>query len=351
MRKSLFAVLIGMLLSLGCDVISTDISVSYPFDENKPEEYAISIDEAMNNLNTAVTAQTRTLVGLKVDTSAFPAGADITVNTTLSLDNLIAFLGGQDSVVKISVTATHASLPQPVIEEQSITFSICDFVTFKSQGVSTEFSFADVHMEILGLDTYCPAKTGAVPYIFITHRNVPKPIALSENKQMKEYKSLLNKIRSATLDQLKLTITQPLNGVTFGEDAASGDSKISMSAALFAQPVKDCTGTEDAMTCTGVDFTEEQKPADFYAGLKDPFTGIDPYWIGNFGNSQLTAGGVLDLVYTYDGKNILQEAIKNLDFQIGIKSWYKITPGSTKPSGVLKATVSATFFFSVEPLR
>lgn len=360
MRRSLFAVLAGAFLLLGCDVINLDISVSYPFNEDKPEEYAISIDEAMTMLNDAITAQTETLVGLKVDTSGFPAGSSVTVNTTLSLDNLLAFLGGTDTTVNISVTATHASLPQPLTETQSITFSVCDFVTYKSQGVETEFEFADVHMEIMNLDTYCPGKKGEQPYMFVTHRTIPKPIALSENKELKSYKSYLKKIRSATLDDLKLTITEKPAGLSFGNDTGqTADTQLSMSASLFTQPVKCQTNADGSYIkdangnpiCSGVDFTEEQDPADLYAGVKDPLTGIDPYWIGDFANSNIDEGDSLKLTYTYDGKSILQEAIKNLDFQIGIKSWYKIKPGPKRPGGTFKASVSATFFFSVEPLR
>gem|GEM_PF-912402 len=397
MRKSLFTIITGTLLIFGCDVISTDISISYPFDKDKPEEYAISIDDAMTNLDNAITSQTETLVNLKVDKSMYPEGANVTVNTTLSLDNILLFLGGKDATVGISVTVTHSSLPQPLTETQNITFSICDFVKYKTQGVSTTFDFAGVHMEIMNLDTYCPNKVGTAPYLFITHRTTPKPIALSENKQLKSYKSYLNKIQSATLDDLKLTITEPLAGITFGEDTGDGSTNLSMSASLFAQPV-DCETNADGSykqdangdpICTGIDFSEERNPADFYvdipkwtatttyaidalveyegnvyrsllAGNNNNKPGetptawesdVHPYWIGDFANSALTEGGVLKLVYTYDGKSILQKSIKNLDFQIGIKSWYKIKPGSTRPSGILKASVSATFFFSVVPLR
>lgn len=359
MRNLSLAALAGMFFFIGCDVINLDISVSYPFDEDKPEEYAISIDEAMGMLNDAITAQTETLVGLKVDTSGFPAGSSVTVNTTLSLDNLLAFLGGTDSTVNISVTATHPSLPQPVTETQNITFSVCDFVTYEDQGVETEFEFADVHMEIKNLDTYCPDKKGEQPYMFVTHRTVPKPIALSENKELKDYKSYLKKIRSATLDDLRLTITEKPAGLTFGGDPAqSAETQLSMSASLFVQPVKDCTGAAETLTCTGTDFTPERNPADFYAGVPDPVTGVDPFWIGTFGmaapgesSDDAAEGDVLKLDYTYHGNNILQDAIKNLDFQLGIKSWYKIKPGPTRPAGTFKASVAATFFFSVEPLR
>lgn len=360
MRNLSVAALVGMFFFFGCDVINLDISVSYPFNKDKPEEYTISIDEAMTMLNDAIMAQTETLVGLKVDTSGFPAGSEITVNTTLSLDDLLAFLGGVDATVKISVTATHASLPQPVTETQNLVFSICDFVKYKKQGVSTTFDFADVHMEIMNLETYCPGKTGEQPYLFVTHRTIPKPIALSENKELKSYKSLLSKIRSATLDDLKLTITEKPAGLSFGNDTGqTATTQLSMSAALFTQPVECETNTDGSYKkdangdpiCSGIDFTEERNPADFYAGVKDPVTGIDPYWIGEFGNNNIDEGDSLKLTYTYDGMSILQDAIKNLDFQIGIKSWYKIKPGPTRPSGTFKASVSATFFFSVEPLR
>ncbi len=361
MSRSLFAMLAGAFLLLGCDVINLDISVSYPFDKEKVEEYEISLDDAMTMLNDAITAQTKTLVGLKVDTSGFPAGSSVTVNTTLSLDNLLAFLGGTDSTVTISVTATHPSLPQPLTETQNITFSVCDFVTYKDQGVETEFEFADVHMEIKNLDTYCPGKKGEQPYMFVTHRTVPKPIALSENKELKDYKSYLKKIRSATLDDLRLTITEKPAGLTFGGDPAqSAETQLSMSASLFVQPVKDCTGSAETLACTGTDFSEERVPTDFYDSEKnrDPVTGVDPFWIGTFGTvapgdaaADSAEGDVLKLNYTYDGNNILQDAIKNLDFQLGIKSWYKIKPGPTRPAGTFKASVAATFFFSVEPLR
>ncbi|HSA34000.1 MAG TPA: hypothetical protein P5077_09775 [bacterium] len=351
--RALIAGTAGLFL-LACDAISTDISVSYPFDEDKPEEYAISVTEAMNNLNGAITDQTQRLVGLKADTSAFPPGSDISVDTTLSLDDMLKLIAGETVTLTVTVTATLNNNSQT--DTQTLLFSICDFVTYKAQGVKTEFTFSDpdaedVHMGIMNLDTYCPGKTGEKPYLLITHKTTPKPIALSENQDLKDYKALLNKIKSATLDELKLTITQPLTGVSFGDSGAAGDTKISMSASLFSQRVKDCSGTGDAMRCTGIDFSEEKKPADFYDDAAKGPDGTNPYWIGDFGNSAMTKDSELNLIYTYNGMKILQDSIKNLDFQIGIKSWYKITPGATRPAGVLKATVSATFFFSIEPLR
>lgn len=370
--RALIAGTAGLFL-LACDAISTDISVSYPFDKDKPEEYSISVTEAMNNLNDAVLAQTQKLVGLKADTSVFPTGSDISVDTTLSLDDMLKLIAGQEVTLSVTVTATFNNNIQT--DQQSLVFSICDFVRYKDQGVKTDFTFSDpdaedVQMGIEGLDDYCidkdkdgvydpfdPSVSAADkaklprPSLLITHKTTPKPIALSENQDLKDYKSLLNKIKSATLDELKLTITEPLTGVSFGEATGAGDTKITMSASLFSQRVKDCSGTGDAMRCTGIDFSEERKPADFYNdAAKDP-DGTNPYWIGDFGNSAMTKDSELNLVYTYNGMKILQDSIKNLDFQIGIKSWYRITPGATRPAGVLKATVSATFFFSIEPLR
>jgi len=345
-----FTVILSLVaLLLGCDVISTDISVHYPFDKDKPEEYSISITEAMDTLNTAINQQTDTLVKLKADTSAFPAGSTIAVDTTLSLDNMLKLIAGESVTITTTVTATYNGNSQS--QQQSITFSICDFVAYKDYGVTTEFQFADVHMTIMNLDTYCPGQSGEKPYLYVTHRTKPKAIQLSNNKKLEKYKSLLNKIRSATLDELRLTITEKPAGLSFSESPTGGNTSLTMSAAFFVQPVKDCTGTQDDLTCVGTDFSEERNPADFYAGLVDPESGIDPYWVGTFGNDEVAEGDTLRLIYTYDGNNILQKAIKNLDFQIGIKSWYKIKPGAQRPSGTFRASVEATFFFSVEPLK
>jgi len=366
--RHITAVFFGALLFIGCDIISTDISVSYPFDKDKPEEYSISITEAMTMLNDAITAQTDTLVKLKADTSAFPAGSSISVGTTISLDNMLKLIAGDTVTLSVAVTGTYNGNSQT--QQQSLTFSICDFVKYKTQGVTTEFEFSDIHMEIRSLEAYCvdtdtdgvydpfdPSISAADkaalerPYLYVTHRTLPKAIQLSTNKKLADYKGLLKKIRSATLDDLKLVITEKPAGLSFSDVVAAGDTSITMSAALFVQPVKDCTGSEDNLVCVGTDFTEEQAPADFYAGVKDPETGLDPYWIGTFGNDDIGEGDSLELIYTYDGNNILQKAIKNLDFQIGIKSWYTIRPGSQRPNGTFTASVSATFFFSVEPLR
>jgi len=363
-------ILAALTALIGCDVISTDISVHYPFDKDKPEEYSISIDQAMNNLNTAINQQTDTLVTLKADTSAFPAGSEISVDTTLSLDNMLKLIAGEMVTITTTVIATFNGNTQT--EQQHLTFSICDFVKYKTQGVTTEFEFADVHMEIRALDTYCvdtdkdgvfdpfdPSLSAAEkdawqqkrPYLYITHRTTPKAIQLSNNKKLAKYKSLLNKIRSATLDELRLTISEKPEGLSFSENADPEDTSFTMSASFFVQPVKDCTGAADNLVCTGTDFSEDRNPADFYADTVDPETGINPYWVGTFGNDEVAEGDTLKLIYTYDGNNILQKAIKNLDFQIGIKSWYKIKPGSQRPGGTFKASVEATFFFSVEPLR
>ncbi len=360
-------ILTACSLLVGCDVISTDISVHYPFDKDKPEEYSISIDEAMENLNTAINQQTEKLVTLKTDTSSFPAGSEISVDTALSLDNMLKLIAGETVSLTVMVTAFYQGTTQT--EQQNLSFSICDFVRYKTQGVTTEFEFSDVHMVIRALDTYCvdsdkdgiydpfdPSisaeikKTLEKPYLYVTHRTTPKAIQLSSNKNLSKYKSLLNKIRSGTLDELRLTVSEKPAGLSFSESAATETSFV-MSAAFFVQPVKDCTDDTENLVCVGTDFSEERNPVDFYADITDPETGVNPYWIGTFGNADVDEGDTLKLIYTYDGNNILQKAIKNLDFQIGIKSWYKIKPGAQRPSGIFKASVEATFFFSVEPLR
>ena len=59
----------------------------------------------------------------------------------------------------------------------------------------------------------------------------------------------------------------------------------------------------------------------------------------------------MNLIYTYEGKDTLQHAIKHLDFQLGIKSYYIFYPQAIKPEGTLEASIKAKLLFNVEPLN
>ncbi|HNW16457.1 MAG TPA: hypothetical protein PKM15_07120, partial [bacterium] len=126
-----------------------------------------------------------------------------------------------------------------------------------------------------------------------------------------------------------------------------------LEAELFAQPVSSFKA--DGTKCdSSSDEGCVSKGVDFEGNIENYFSDDDKikerYLVGVFGTSTFGDSEKLELLYTYEGKDILQKSIKHLDFQIGAKSFYLFFPGAQRPTGKLTADIKAKLLFNVEPL-
>ena len=203
-------------------------------------------------------------------------------------------------------------------------------------------------------NTYCndPGRTNAEMslqciYLALMHENTSITILLAEQEELKDYKQYMDKIYSATLNELSFTVTETPTTTD------QSTSRFSIEAELFSQPIgsfkTDGTVCDsfDEKGCTIQGVNEEGELENYF---EDKSEIREKYLIGMFGAETVNIGDKLDLEYTYDGKDILQTSIKKLNFQIGAKSIYKFFPQSGRPKGVLDADLKAELFFNVEPL-
>ena len=184
---------------------------------------------------------------------------------------------------------------------------------------------------------------------------------MAEQKDLKKYKKYLNKIYSATLNDLTFTIKNPLS-------INPGQQSFKLKADLYAQPIdpfkpngEPCKDGDDLKICIYKGVDENGEPEDYFtATIKDDSSTDESeektkekYLIGTFKTEDDTYSSdqIMNLHYTYEGKDILQHAIKHLDFQLGIKSYYIFYPQAMKPEGTLEASIKAKLLFNVEPLN
>lgn len=345
MKNSIF--ILAALLVMSCTV---DLTVKYPFDAKNSTQYTVDIDSGMDQLNAAIQSQTKGVVSGKVASSGqIPAefGNSYTIQTQLTLDNMFQFLSGNE--VSLTIAVTGHTPAGDINKNTNIVFSICDFKDLTGQPLT--FTQPGVVMEIKNYNEFCGANgvkqdKSKRPNLYIVQENEPMQIKLSEEKDLKDYTKYMNKIYAATINKLSLVINTVPDGFAFGECTKTTETCVTINAELFAQAIqKDGTKNADGTDhFAGID--EDSNYDNYFDSTKR-----DKYWIGIFGTQNFKSGGSLDLEYTYDGREILQKAIKKLDFQIGIKSYYTIVPGANRPRGKFISEVSGEFFFSVAPLN
>lgn len=349
------------------------IAIDYPFDkdsEASPSTYSINIDSGMramdNIFNKELKQITDTLVSADVTVTGYPM---------FTSDEILELLKGKSVTKTISVTVGDYGINDTV--EQN--FSICNFVPKEGDFSAIE---AGVRLNINNIAAFCKKseaerqaeiercsmslaefeKSGyyekssydefrsSCLSIEVRYDNDAIRIKMGEQKELKDYKDYLDKIYSATLNDISFTIENKVN-------ADVSDAFI-LRAELYAQPI-DLLNNEDGKPCS---FTgAEAKQNCSYAGVdangnKEDYYSEDPeirakYFIGVFHTTSLESGQVMDLLYTYDGKDLLQTSIKHLDFQLGLKSYYIFYPQAFAPSGVLNASIKAQLLFNVEPFN
>jgi len=377
------AILLLTLSMISCsEFLLIPITIEYPFSDDQttsPSKYTLEIENGMTMIDTVLKTQTKGVT----DAVAGPAKTKIeqdiatqfgsNAQVDFSIDypilnvddflNLITGATATKTIVFNAVITVPGQQPQNDTFSESITFSICDFVddnTFEDGGTKMVIENIDTFCKLSEADkternSYCneaDRTNGEMSeqcvHLALMHENSSITVLLGEQEKLKDYKKYMNKIYSATLNELSFTITDTPT------TANQNTFRFSIAAELFSQPVGSfkADGTEcesfDEAGCTAQGVNEEGVLENYF----EEKTEIrEKYLIGMFGTESINIGDKLDLEYTYDGKDILQTSIKKLNFQIGAKSVYKFFPQSGRPKGVLDADLKAELFFNVEPLN
>jgi hypothetical protein len=375
---------VATAILLSCsEMFLVSVTVSYPFDENNPDaspsKYEIDINDGLELLDRTLSKQTKNVTEkvaepLKTEIennirSEFGNDAEISFEISTPsfvTDDFVELISGQNVSKSITVTAIIKPASGPEVEnnyERTVEFSICDFDD------NSVFADNQIRMDIENISDYCeknePEREARLSYCLdekrttenlredcvylkVSHENKPIKIALSEVKELKSYSKFIEKIYSATLNDLSFAI---LETPEFSNEQKA--SSFILEAELFSQPVAKLLsdGTECSDTsnedCIDRGINEEGKPENYFS--EDPDIKVK-YLVGKFGADSFETGESLELLYTYHGKDILQKSIKNLDFHIGAKSYYLFFPQAGRPVGKLSMDIKAKLFFSVEPL-
>jgi len=360
MKKIFLFSILFLFFSSCSEMLLVDILVHYPFDNDNQKEYSVNIDDGMKSVNKLFKEETTNKLKDIIKSQLpkdFPTNFDI--NNLVSLQDLMNLISGKNVTKTITAKAT---VDGKTIEKTvTTTISLCDFPQQKTTKNDVIF------MEIKNFDKFCGTngKKGdktQKPYLYIEYNTEPMQMMLSKEKDLQDYKQYLSKIYSASMNNLTLTLTEIPNGFSVNsQDIGKENTVAKIRADFFAQKLK----LKKELNGTVVDCYDEKDENCKYKGVDDNGTITDfykkdlsenPFWIGQLsadesGNMDLKKNAEIKLFYTYDGQEILQKSIKNLNFQLGIKSIIEIYPGSKIPSGVLTATVSADFYFVVEPLN
>ena len=382
-KTKVIATMLLALSMISCsEFLLIPITVEYPFSDDQatsPSKYTIEIENGLTMIDTVLLTQTQDVTDdvakpikdqLEQDIATqFGSNATTEFAITypvLNIDDFLKLITGA-TVTKTIVFNATITVPgqQPQLDtfSESITFSICDFVN------QNKFAENNTKMVIENLDTVCllseadkternsycndaqrtnTEMSSQCIYLALMHENSSITILLAEQNELKDYKKYMNKIYSATLNDLSFTITETPTTIE------QNTLRFSVAAELFSQPVGSfkADGTEcDSFDESGCTIQGVNKEGELENYFEDNPEIREKYLIGMFGTESINIGDKLDLEYTYDGKDILQTSIKKLNFQIGAKSIYKFFPQAGRPKGVLDADLKAELFFNVEPLN
>ncbi len=376
MMRTLIMATVTLFFTLACgELLLSTVTIAYPFDESNSDIYTVNVDQAMSDADIAIKSQTGDVVDAALEKgeqsvrqelesqygSSISVEFSYTPKPTIGLDDLLLLLNGQTVDKNISANVTVKDTSGSVIATETkdvfTSLSICDF------GQTTTFNFGDVKIFLRNIDSYCADLSTEKPYLYMEQTTDPVLIKLSENKDMKKYKVFLDKIYSATLNDIGFTIQSVPVGIS-GSDSGTGDSVVSLSGDFFAQPIdlmrktgsswERCDREKPAGDCKWVGVNPESgQPEDFYAG--DAITPQGKYYeqfynVGAFRTEDFQPEEDISLQYTYYGKDVLQESIKALDFKTGVKARYTFRPGSKRLSGSFSAKIHAEFMIVVESI-
>ena len=347
------------------------ISIDYPFDQSSeasPSTYKINITEGLqgieNVFNNEVLFVTNTLFKeLNI------ADAQIMNYPQFVTDDILDLIAGK-------IVRKDIDYRIPMVDDllqETLEFSICDF---EASDFSDKDEMTNTYMTIANISDFCAlseeARNAEIErcqlnadntclYLEVLQENESMKIKMAEQKDLKKYKKYLNKIYSATLNELTFIIKNPPN-------VSTGNNAFRMKAELYAQKIEPfrqdgitpCKDGDDLRQCIYRGVDENGNPENYFSAMIADDSATDgtvsekkKYLVGVFETDDNTysADQVMNLVYTYEGKDTLQHAIKHLDFQLGIKSYYVFYPQALKPEGILEASIKAKLLFNVEPLN
>ena len=347
------------------------ISVDYPFEqgsEASPSTYKINITEGLQGIEKVFNSEVLLVTNTLFKELKIP-DAEITAYPKFVTDDILDLIAGKTVHKEIEFQV-------PMVEElqhEVLEFSICDF---EESDFSDKDEATNTYMTIANISDFCALSEserdaeiercgvhadGTCLHLEVRQENESMKIKMAEQKDLKKYKKYLNKIYSATLNELTFTIKNPPN-------VSAGNNAFRMKAELYAQAidpfradgVTPCKEGDDLKQCIYKGVDENGKPEDYFSAMKSDTSATDgtvseksKYLVGVFETDDDTyaAEQVMNLVYTYEGKDTMQHAIKHLDFQLGLKSYYVFYPQALKPEGTLEASIKAKLLFNVEPLN
>jgi len=366
----LSVVLFVTLLTSCSEFMLIPISVDYPFEENNdasPSTYKINITEGLSGVEKIFNSEVLLVTNTLFKELNIP-GAEVEEFPRFVTEDILDLVAGK-------VVRKEIGYKVPMVEElqhETMKFSICDF---EASDFNDKDETSNTYMAIANISSFCAlseaereseierCKTNADEtclHLAVHQENESMKIKMAEQKDLKKYKKYLNKIYSATLNELTFTIKNPLN-------QTMGNNAFRMRAELYAQSIdpfrqngEPCGDGDELKSCVYKGVDENGNPEDYFTATINDESATDgtvsekkKYLIGVFETDDNTysADQIMHLVYTYEGKDTLQHAIKHLDFQLGIKSYYVFYPQAAKPEGTMEASIKAKLLFNVEPLN
>ena len=367
----LLAVLFVALLTSCSEFMLIPISIDYPFEENNaasPSTYKINITEGLTGIEKIFNYEVMLVTNTLFNELNIP-NAEITSYPKFMTDDILDLIAGK-------IVAKEIDYRIPMVEDlqhQTMEFSICDF---EDSNFEDKDETTNSYMTIANIASFCALSESARSeeidrckihadenciHLEVRQENESMQIRMAEQKDLKKYKKYLSKIYSATLNELTFTIKNPPNNV-------AGNNAFRMKAELYAQKidpfradgVTPCKDGDDLKQCIYKGVDDNGVPENYFSAMTEDDSATDgtvsekkKYLIGVFetDDDSYSSEQVMKLNYTYEGKDILQHAIKHLDFQLGIKSYYVFYPQALKPEGTLEAGIKAKMLFNVEPLN
>lgn len=366
------AVLFAVLLTSCSEFMLIPISIDYPFDEKNndasPSTYKINISEGLTGIEKVFNSEVMLVTNTLFNELNIP-DAQIMNYPKFVTDDILDLIAGK-------IVEKEVDYRVPMFEDlqhETMRFSICDF---ENSNFEEKDEATNSYMTISNISEFCALSEAArieeidrckihadetCIHLAVHQENESMKIKMAEQKDLKKYKKYLSKIYSATLNELTFTIKNPPNNV-------AGNNAFRMKAELYAQKidpfradgVTPCKEGDELKNCIYKGVDENGNPEDYFSAMIEDDSATDgsvverkKYLIGVFETDDDTYSSdqVMNLIYTYEGKDTLQDAIKHLDFQLGIKSYYVFYPQALKPEGTLEAGIKAKMLFNVEPLN
>jgi len=153
---------------------------------------------------------------------------------------------------------------------------------------------------------------------------------------------------------IKLTETSDVKDIMDNKQKVLGASIVSLSVNMVPTDGSDIQFIKDVEFYIKPLSDDETRDVFFEYPLTagGALAGTEPFLIGALKESKENASsGRFDLFQTSDGKTLIDSSLKNLDFRIGVKTYFKIDDIDKMPDGFIEASAKGEFFFSFSPLK